>query len=256
MIASHPSPQLRLWARFWRLPALTVARFTLKSYVKSGWILLDIVLIWLFYATFFLEFGGDVSYFFATTNMCMSGLTLLSTIIIIRRAMQARVYLPLARLSSRSAYIRGIILATGILRIPQIFLMLLLCGGYHTHIPIFGITGATIGSILAGLLGQLLIMAIIGALTTILSTPIATRYIQMLFLCWLIIILYPNTNPLLAPFFTLLKLPLLPLIACYNLSLTGIGWYELLMLILAVGYSVGLTMLADFWLSRRDLIFY
>ncbi len=256
MIASQSSPQARFWTRFWRLPALTVARFTLRSYIKSGWILLDIVLIWLFYATFFLEFGGDISYFFATATMCMSGLTLLSTIIIMRRAMQARIYLPLARLSARSAYVQGIILATSVLRVPQLLLMLLLGGGYHTHVPVFGIQSATIGSILAGLLGQLLIVVIIAALTTVLSTPIATRRIQIGFLLWLIAILYPNTNPIFAPFFTLLKTPLLPLIACYNLSVMGIGWYELFMLLLAIGYIIGLAMLADFWLSRRDLILF
>ncbi len=32
------------------------------------------------------------------------------------------------------------------------------------------------------------------------------------------------------------------------------SWYGLLMLALAVGYVVGLALLAEFWLARRDLL--
>src|SRR5207302_1950667 len=57
---------------FWRLPSMTVARFTLVSYIRSGWILGDVVLVWLLYALFFLEFGGNVAYFFVISTLIVT----------------------------------------------------------------------------------------------------------------------------------------------------------------------------------------
>ena len=100
----------------WRSPTLTIARFILKSHIRSGWILGDIVFIWFLYAAFFYEFGGDVAYFYGIMNQTLSALAVLSTIVMTQRAMTARMYLPLSRLSSRSAYIGGLIVATAFLR--------------------------------------------------------------------------------------------------------------------------------------------
>lgn len=116
---------------FWYLPSLTVARFTLVSYMRSGWILGDIVFVWLLYAAFFLEFGGNVAYFYQIAGQGLGALAVLGTIVMVQRAMSARVYLPLSRLTSRSAYIRGLMIATGVLRIPLFLLTLLLGAGYH-----------------------------------------------------------------------------------------------------------------------------
>jgi hypothetical protein len=124
--------------KYWHTPTVTVARFVLLSHFRSGWIIGDLVFIWLLYAVLFLEFGGDVSYFYGTAGQGLSVLAILSTIVILSRSLNARMYLPIARLSSRGAYIRGIILATGCLRIPSFLLMLLLGGSIHMHQPDIG----------------------------------------------------------------------------------------------------------------------
>jgi len=57
-LETQSPPMLRIsqaLKAFWRLPSLTVARFTLVSYIRSGWILGDIAIVWLLYAAFFLE---------------------------------------------------------------------------------------------------------------------------------------------------------------------------------------------------------
>ncbi len=46
------APSLSL-TTLWRSPTLTIARFMLKSHIRSGWILGDIVFIWFLYAAFF-----------------------------------------------------------------------------------------------------------------------------------------------------------------------------------------------------------
>jgi hypothetical protein len=90
----------------------------------------------------------------------------------------------------------------------------------------------------------------------VLSVPVATRRGQIVFLAWLVAVLYSNSN--LSPaagFLAVSRIPLAPLAACYNLGATGtMSWYGLLMLALAVGYVVGLALLAEFWLARRDLL--
>ncbi len=68
-------------ASLWRSPTFTIARFMLKSHIRSGWILGDIVFIWFLYAAFFFEFGGDVAYFYGIMNEALSVLAVLSTIV-------------------------------------------------------------------------------------------------------------------------------------------------------------------------------
>src|SRR5690242_18697460 len=127
----------------WHTPTLTVARFTLRSYIRSGWLLVDLVFVWFLYAAFFFEFGGDVTYFYGIVNQGLGALSILGSIIMAQRALKAQMYLPLARLASRAVYVRGIILATGVLRVFSFVLILLLALGYHAHRPVLGIRGAT-----------------------------------------------------------------------------------------------------------------
>jgi hypothetical protein len=47
----------------------------------------------------------------------------------------------------------------------------------------------------------------------------------------------------------------MPLAACYSFGTTAtIDWAGLLALLLMVVYVVGLTLLAEYWMSRRDLL--
>ncbi len=249
-------PGFQALREVWRSPTVTVARFTLRSYVRSGWILGDIVFVWFLYAFLFYEFGGNVAYFYGTTGQGLGVLAVLGTIVMAHRAMTARMYLPLARLSSRSAYVRGLILATGVLRVPIFLLMLLLALGFHAHRPVLGIQGATLEDMLPGALGLLLNCVILSTLTVLLSVPVATRRVQIVFLAWLTAALYSNTTPgVVAQYLSITRIPFAPLAACYNLGSTGvITWYGLAMLLVAGGYVAVLTLLAVFFLEKRDLI--
>ena len=248
------------FTQFWRSPTLVVARFTLRSYIRSGWILGDIVFVWLAYAIFFLEFGGNVTYFFGTAGEALGVLSILSTIVMTQRAMSARVYLPLARLTSRSAYIRGVILASCVLRIPAFLLLMILAMSFHQFSPPpcnpTCIADATFGSMTIGGIGLLVNCWILSALTVVLSIPIATRRIQILFLAWFALVLYTNTsNNIVATYFSWVRVPLAPLAVCYNLSSTGFSsWYTLVMFLLAICFIIVLTALAEFLLRKRDLI--
>lgn len=250
-----PSAFSHTWASFWHMPSITVARYVLKGYLTIGWILVDIVFVWFLYALLFLEFGGNVSYFFATVGQGLGALAILSTVIMTQRAMSGRVYLPLAHLASRGSYVRGIILATAVLRIPTYLLMLALAAGFHRHAPSFGIEGATFSNLLLGSLGLLINSIIISTLTVLLSIPISTRLIQIIALAWIAAILYSNTSPgMLATILSFTRIPLAPLAVCYNLGTTPIGWYEVVMLVLAPDYIALLAYLASLSLARRDLL--
>ncbi|MDQ6661072.1 MAG: hypothetical protein M3Z24_08915, partial [Chloroflexota bacterium] len=203
---------------FWRLPDLVVARFTLWSYIRSGWILFDIVFVWLLYAIFFLEFGGNVTYFFGTAGQGLGVETILGTVIMVQRAMSARIYLPLSRLTSRASYIRGLIIATTVLRIPLFLMLLLLASLYHHFSPppcngIGGcIAGATIANISIGTVGLLMNCFGIATLVVAISAPIATRIARIVALAWLAAALYSNTSPdLVAQFLAFTRIPLIPM---------------------------------------------
>lgn len=111
---------------FWRTPSFTVARLTLESYFRSGWMWTEFVLVLVFFAALFFPFQEDVPSFFGTSNWDLSAIALLGAAIMVRQATSARTYIPLARLSSRASYSRGLMLATAVLRIPIFSFMLLL----------------------------------------------------------------------------------------------------------------------------------
>src|SRR5947209_2652229 len=247
---------------FWRLPSLTVARFTLVSYMRSGWILGDVVFVWLLYAIFFLEFGGNVAYFFGTAGQGLGVLAILGTVIMVQRAMNARVYLPLSRLTSRSAYIRGLIIATGVMRVPLFLMLLLLAQSYHQFSPPacdgigHCIEGSTLRNMTIGSLGLLANCIVIATLIVTFSAPIATRRARIIFLAWFAAVLYSNTSPgPVAAVLGVTRIPLIPLALCYNLGTMGtMDWSGVGALVMMAVYVVGLTLLAGYWMRKRDLL--
>ena len=246
---------------FWRLPSLTIARFTLVSYMRSGWILGDIILVWLLYAIFFLEFGGNVAYFYGTAGQGLAAVAILGTIVTVQRAMNARVYLPLSRITSRSAYLRGLVIATAVLRIPLFLMLLLLAMAHHNFAPppctfMDCIQGATFSNMLIGAVGLLANCIVISTLIVTFSTPIATRPARILLLLWFAAVLYSNTTlgPV-AAFLSISRIPLIPLSICYNFGTTAaISWSGIGALVMMGVYVVGLTLLGEYWLRKRDLL--
>jgi hypothetical protein len=247
---------------FWRLPSLTIARFTLISYIRSGWILVDIVFVWLLYAIFFFEFGGNVSYFFGTSGQGLGALAIIGTVIMTQRAMNAHVYLPLSRITSRSSYIRGLVIATGVLRVPSYLLLLLLASSFHQYSPppctgfLGCISGATIGNMVVGSIGLLANCILISTLMVTFSAPIATRLARIVLLAWLAVMLYSNSTigPV-AGILSVTRIPLIPLTICYDFGTTHqIGWSGFVGLVIMVLCIVGLTLLAEYWMRKRDLM--
>lgn len=107
-------------------------------------------------------------------------------------------------------------------------------------------------------IGTLGLSTFASVLTIILYRPIATRLMQIAFLAWCAAMFYSNTSPtIVAQDLSVTRLPLTPIIACYNLGTTGtIDLYGFSMLLLTLVYIVALTFLTDFLLNRRDLILY
>ena len=111
---------------FWRTPSMTIARLTLESYFRSGWMWAEFVLVLVFFAALFFPFQEDVPYFYGTSIWDLSAIAVLGAAIMVRQATSARTYVLLARLSTRASYSRGLMLAAAALRIPIFMFMLLL----------------------------------------------------------------------------------------------------------------------------------
>ncbi len=235
---------------FWRLPAVTFARFTLRSYLRSGWLWGEVVFVLAFFAVFW-TYPGTEDYFFSTAGIGMGILALVGTAIMAHRAMSARVYLPLARLSSRVPCTRGLILATGALRLPLYLLLLALALVFRK------IISPQAADLLLGSLGLLANTLVICALTVALSSPMATRLIRIFFLLWLVLAFAPLPGvDWQATLLSVIRLPLLPLATSIGLGTTpALGMVGVLWpLLVEALYLLALTLAADFLLARRDLI--
>lgn len=249
MLLSRPVPfrPRRFAASLLRSPSVTIARHLLVGYMRSGWLWGEVACVLALYAVYFSVFAGNMAYFFGTAGDGLGALAVLSAAIFTHRAVGARMYLTLAHIPSRATYVRGLILACGVLRIPMYLLLLGLALLTHR------IAGAMpLPALLAGTIGLLANCVVLAALTVTLSPPIATRTVRIVFLLWLALALYSFQSGI-APAWV--HLPLVPLGACYTFGASAtIGWSGCWALLVAAGYVAGLTLLAQFWLARHDLL--
>lgn len=243
----------RMARGLWDAPTALVARWTLRSHLRSYWLWAEALIVLLLYIAFFEypDSTGDIAYLCGFAGRALVALTALSTAIMVHRAFQARAYLPLAHLTARGPLARGVLLASAALRLPLFLeLFLLYLRGHHQFGPGAG------AEFWAGTLGLLANCALVAALVVVLSPPIASRAVQIGFLVWLVAALVPaaSSGPV-APVLAWARLPLLPIVACYNFGQTGVvGLPGLLMLAVMGGYLAGLTWLAGRLLARRDLV--
>jgi hypothetical protein len=232
-----------------RSPSVIIARLALQSYLRSGWLWGESVYVIVVYAVFFGVFAVTMDTFFGIAQYSTWALAVLGTAILFRRATTARAYLHLAWLPSRGAYVRGHVLAAGLLRIPMFALLLLLTLGTGK------ILHPTSGWILLGTLGVVVNCLVVVTLAVALCPPIATRMEQIAFLAWLVAAIYSYTSGPLAQALVVLRLPLLPFGASYNFSVTGVlDWSDALALVIEVFYIAGLIWLAESRMARRDLV--
>ncbi len=240
----------------WRTPSMTIARLTLESYFRSGWMWTEFVLVLVFFAALFFPFQEDVSYFYGTSNWDLSAIAVLGAAIMVRQATSARTYVLLARISSRACYSRGLMIAAATLRIPIFLFMLLLVLVAHRLIH------PTADTMFIGTLGVLPITMLVSVLTVALSSPIATRLMRIFFLAWIAVVLFS-----ISPIFTIpssvlnilaiVRIPLWPISACYQVSVSGtIGISGILGMLLVAVYIIALALIAGIWLERRELLLY
>lgn len=240
----------------WRTPSITVARLTLESYFRSGWMWTEFVLVLVFFAALFFPFQEDVSYFYGTSNWDLSAIAILGAAIMVRQATSARTYTLLARLSSRASYSRGLMFAAAVLRMPIFLFMLVLVLLTHRLI------NPTVDKLLVGAIGVLPTTILICVLTVTLSSPIATRLKRILFLAWIAVVLFS-----ISPIFELptsvlnvlgiVRIPLWPIQACYQVSVSGsMSFTGVVGIILVAVYIICLALIAGYWLERRELLLY
>jgi hypothetical protein len=241
---------------FWRIPSITIARLTLESYFRSGWMWAEFVLVLVFFAALFFPFQEDVPYFYGTSNWDLSAIAVLGAAIMVRQATSARTYVLLARLSARASYSRGLMLAAAALRMPIFLFMLLLVLLAHR------LVNPTVDKMFIGALGVLPTTILVSVQTVALSSPIATRLMRILFLAWIAVVLFS-----ISPIFTIpssvlnvlmiVRIPLWPLSACYQVSVSGtISLTSVLGMLLVAVYIIALALIAGKWLERRELLLY
>ncbi|HET8845359.1 MAG TPA: hypothetical protein VFN35_28055, partial [Ktedonobacteraceae bacterium] len=98
-----------------RSASVTVARLTLASYFRSGWMWAEFVMVLGFFAALYFPFQESTAYFNGTSNFSLGAIAIIGPAIMVRQATSARTYLLLARLTSRAAYSRGLMLAAAVL---------------------------------------------------------------------------------------------------------------------------------------------
>jgi hypothetical protein len=244
-----PARPARLGAALWRAPSVTLARFILDGYIRSGWVWGEVVLVLAQFGAL-VEFPGNTSYWFDTMGLGLGAQAILGTVVMLRRAFGARAYLPLTRLTSRAAYPRAVALASAVLRVPlfALYLLCILASGR--------VTNPTPGGILVGAVGLLAGSMVLVAATVLLCPPITTRAGRIVFLIWLVAALasFRYVGPL-ANVVALVRLPLAPVAASFGFGTMGsIGWAGLGALAGDLVLVVSAIWLAGALLARRDLL--
>lgn len=216
----------------------------------------EFVLVLVFFAALFFPYMESTAYFYGTSIWDLSAIAVLGTVAMIRQSTSARMYTLLSRLSSRSAYSRGLMLATGVLRVPLFLFFCILVLAAHR------LTDLTPGTLLVGMLGLLPITMLVSTLTVALTSPIGSRRKLMVFLVWVALVLFSISPVVLVPdaalnVLSIVRIPLAPITWCYGVSVSGYMSMDLLWGTLGVAvYVAGLGRLAGYWLEKKELLLF
>jgi len=241
-------------SELWRRPSVTVARLTLESYVRRGWILFDVVAVVVALVALCYPFRVTTASFYGGVGLALGAVAVLGTVILARPAASARTYLVLARLPARGAYSRGLMLAAATLRVLDGLLAVALAVGTER------IVHPTLGPILVGLTALTADCIVLAALTVTLCAPIGSRRLLIAFLTWLLAALVPAYDAVRLPAIlsALLQLTRLPLRPVSTVFTTGVGgsfdWPALAGLAVEIVYVGVLAVFAGFLLEKRELV--
>jgi hypothetical protein len=227
-------------------PAIAVACDVLRRRAGNGGLLVEgMFALALVFVVFW--FGGDTAFLFSSATLAFGALTVIGAVVTAHDTLDPAVYVPLERQYSRTAVVRGLVLARGGVACAICLLAVLVALAFHQ------ITGMTPDVVFAGALGLTATCVVLATLGVALTPPVTTRAERLIFLAALDIALYSLTSDdVLARALWLTRLPLLPLAAFYGFAATGqIGRPGLLALLVAGGYVAGLTWLADRLLARH-----
>jgi len=256
MIHTTDVKEARAKVGWLRSPSMTVARLTLASYLRSGWMWGEFVLVLACFAALFFPFLESTAYFNGTATFSLSALAILGPVFMVRQATSARTYLLLARLTSRAAYSRGLMMAAAVLRIPLYAFFLALVLLAHR------LTDPTAGALFWGGVGIIPNTILVAVLTVALCSPIATRLKRIYFLAWVALMLF-SFKPIIAipawleTVLSVSQIPLWPIVACYTLSVTGnADLFSLLGLLLVACSCALIAFVAGYWLEKRELLLY
>jgi len=238
----------------WRRPSVTVARLTLESYVRRGWILFDVVAVVVVLVALCYPFQSATASFYGGVGLALGAVAVLGTVILARPAASARTYLVLARLPARGAYSRGLLLAAATLRVFDSLLAVALAVGTGR------IVHPTLGPILVGLAALTADCIVLAALTVTLCAPIGSRRLLIAFLVWLLAALVPAYDAarlpaILSALLSLARLPLLPVSTVFAAGAGGnFDWPTLVGLAVEAVYVGALAVFAGFLLEKRELV--
>lgn len=256
MLETTHAQDTRAKTGLWRSPSMTVARLTLASYLRSGWMWGEFVMVLAFLAILFFPYLESTTYFNGTVTFSLGALAILGPVVMVRQATSARTYLLLARLTSRAAYSRGLMIAAALLRIPLYAFFLALVLLLHR------LTDPTPGPLFWGAVGIIPNTILVAVLTVALCSPMATRLKRIYFLTWVALLLFSFKPIITIPawleaLLSVTQIPLWPIIACYTLSASGtFDLLSALGLVLVACLCVLIALVAGYWLEKRELLLY
>lgn len=236
--------------RIFLFPSVVIAWNMLTSYRRSGWLWAELIFVLALFGGFFFPFQGYVKYFYGVANQWLSVEAIIGTAFLANRTMKSKAYLTLARVPDRSSYIRGLALASVIVRILT-FLMFIALVIIFRRLTDFSAT-----TLIIGVPGLILNLTMLSALTIVLSAPLSSRRMFIVFLGWLAAMLYSNTSTgTVARWLSWTQLPLVPVTSVYGIGIDGIfSTFSILSIMLVVIYIFALLLLAQWLFKKKDLV--
>lgn len=227
----------------------TLTRSIAVRYLRSRWFVAEVVAIAVMFA---LCFGApfDGAYFYRIAGLALSLFALFATYGLDHAVTLPHTYLRRSLRTLGRPTVAPLVFVAAIARLITFVLLLSLVLIFHRLNAVEPL------ALLAGAVGLLANCALVATVTIVCSTPFAGRGVQFGLLAWLVAALAtysPSTLFSSVPVVSwVLRLPLLPFAACYDLGVTGmIGWSGVAALLAEVGVIAVAVALADTGLRRR-----